>query len=91
MTVDVDKLLDEKFSPEQMEESRKTLIDMRRRIANGDAVPEEELAEALGKIRVMYGREAQASHAKKKTAKKKAAPKKKVDTNALLGDLLKGL
>ncbi len=90
MTVDVDKILEEKFSPEKMEESRKTLIDMRRRIADGEAIPEKELTEALQKIRVMYGREAQAAHAKKKPAKK-AAPKKKVDTNALLGDLLSSL
>jgi hypothetical protein len=91
--IDVDDILNQKFSPEQMEESRKTLIDCRRRIANGEAIPAEELAENLKKIRVMYGREAQASHAKKKAPAKRAAPKKakKVDTDSLLSGILGSL
>lgn len=85
-------LLSQKFSPEKAELSRKTLVDMRRRIAAGEAVPEQELADALHLIREMYGREAIAAAAKKKpAAKKKAAPKKaapKIDADALLNDLL---
>lgn len=89
--IDVDDILNQKFSPEQMEESRKALIDCRRRIAAGEAIPAEELAENLKKIRVMYGREAQAAHAKKKPAAKKASPKKKVDTDSLLSGILGSL
>lgn len=84
-------LLEQKFSPEKAELSRKTLVDMRRRIAAGEAVPEEELKAALLLIREMYGREAIAAVAKKKpAAKKKAAAKKapKIDANALLNDIL---
>lgn len=90
--VDIDSILGEKFSLEQMEESRKTLIDMRRKIANGEAIEPELLAESIRKIRLCFGREAQAAHAKKKEAKpKKAAPAKKVDTESLLNNLLSGL
>lgn len=90
--IDVDDILNQKFSPEKMEESRKTLIDCRRRIAAGEAIPADELAENLKKIRAMYGREAQAAHAKKKpAAKKKATPKKKVDTDSLLSGILGSL
>ncbi len=87
-------LLEQKFSPEKAELSRKTLVDMRRRIAAGEAVPEEELKDALLLIREMYGREALAAAAKKKpTAKKKAAAKKapKIDPQALLDDILGGI
>ena len=96
--VDVESLLESKFSLERAEVSRKTLVDMRRRIAQGDEVPAEELAEALSLIREMYGREALATVAKakadsKKKAKKKPAkkaPKKKMD-KAAVDDLLSGL
>lgn len=85
----LDGLLTQEITPEDMEASRRNLVDMRRRIAAGEAIPAEELAEGLKKIRVMFGREAQAAFAKKKPAKKKAAPKKaKVDVDALLGGIL---
>ncbi|ATB52675.1 hypothetical protein PVS_39 [Vibrio phage vB_VspS_VS-ABTNL-3] len=87
-------LLEQKFSPEKAELSRKTLVDMRRRIAAGDAIPTDELKDALMLIREMYGREAIAAAAKKKpAAKKKAAAKKapKIDPQALLDDILGGI
>ena len=92
--VDVESLLESKFSLEKAELSRKTLVDMRRRIAHGDEVPAEELAEALSLIREMYGREALATVAKAKAGAKKKpakkAPKKKMD-KAAVDDLLSGL
>lgn len=87
-------LLEQKFSPEKAELSRKTLVDLRRRIAAGDVVPEEELKAALLLIREMYGREAIAAVAKKKpAAKKKAAAKKapKINADDLLKDILGGI
>lgn len=86
-------LLNQEITQEDMEVSRRHLIDMRRRIAAGDMIPEEELRDGLMKIRQMFGKEAQASFAKKKPAKKKAAakPAKKVDADDLLNGILGGL
>lgn len=82
-------LLNQEITAEDMEVSRKNLIDMRRRIAAGEAIPVEELQKGLKMIRQMFGREAQASFAKtKKAAPKKKAPAKKVDVDALLGGIL---
>jgi len=73
----------------EAEQSRRTLVDMRRRISNNEAIPEDELAAAMLKIRNCYGSEAKAKA--KKTAKPKAAkaPKKNADDllAGLLGDL----
>lgn len=74
----------------EAEVTRRSLVDLRRRIANNEAIPEEELAENLMKIRQAYGSEAKATQAKA-TKAKKAAPKKKVNADDLLGDLLGGL
>ena len=79
-------LLNQKVSPEDFEEGRKTLIDFRRRIANNEAIPPEELAGALLKIRQLYGKEAT-----KKAAKPKKAPAKKVDADDLLKGIIGGL
>lgn len=86
-------LLTQKFSAEKAELSRKTLVDMRRRVAEGEAIPEQELADALHLIREMYGREAIAAVAKKKkpAAKKTAAKKPAIDPQALLDDILGGI
>lgn len=82
-------LLNQEITAEDMEVSRKNLIDMRRRIAAGEAIPVEELQKGLKMIRQMFGREAQASFAKtKKATTKKKAPAKKVDVDALLGGIL---
>lgn len=85
----MEELLNQPFDAEQVELSRRKLIDMRRRVANGDCIPEEELAEALVLIRKMYGREAQAAKPKKAAAKSKAKPK--VNADDLLNDILGGL
>lgn len=86
---DLDKLLEQE-NPAEV--SRRTLVDLRRRIAAGEAVPEEEIADGIRKLRQMYGQEAQTKIQKaaaKKPAKKASA--KKVDTDDLLKGILGGL
>lgn len=82
-----DDILNQQIS--EMELTRRNLVDLRRRISNNEAIPEDELAANLLKIREMYGSEKKATAAKKKAAPKKAAPK--VDADELLGGLLDDL
>ncbi len=72
-----------------MEEHRVQLNDFRRRIANGERVPEDELAKAITTIRVLYGCEAEKKKQTKAKAKPKAAKKAppKVDVDDLLNNL----
>ena len=73
------------------EVSRRRLVDFRRRISNNEAIPPEELAEALLMIRNNFGSEAKA---KAKAAPKPKAPKAspvKLNGDDLLNDILGGL
>lgn len=87
--INIDNILGQEFDAEV---GRQMCIDLRRRVAAGEAVPPEELAKGLALLRKMYGYEAQLAAKSKEPAKKKAAPKKKkVDADELLGNLLGGL
>lgn len=85
-------LLTDEFTPERAELARRDLIDLRRRIANGEAVPAEELARGIREIRIMYGKEAQSAVAARAAKEKKPAAKKaaaaKVDVDSLLNGIL---
>lgn len=82
-------ILNTEFTPEEAEETRRTLVDLRRRIANNEAVPPAELSAGLLKLRRMYGSEANIAVKAKKPAKAKAKPK--VDADDLLNGILGGL
>lgn len=84
-------LLSTKFSVEDAEITRKTLVDLRRRIANNEAIPPEELAAGLKKIRIMYGNEANIAVKADKPKKAAKAKKAKVNVDDLLGGLLGGI
>jgi hypothetical protein len=76
----------------EAEVTRRTLVDLRRRISHNEAIPEDELASALLKIRKAYGAELKANKsAAKKPAAKTAKKEPKVDADALLNGLLGGL
>lgn len=92
--MDVEQLLNAE-NPGEL--SRKMLLDLRRRIANGEAVPPEELAEGVRKLRQMYGEEsrlkqaANVGKAVKKGSKAAKASGVKVNADDLLNGILKGL
>lgn len=85
----LDDLLNQPIS--EGEVTRRTLVDMRRRIANNEAIPEEELNDALMRIRKAYGSEAKAKAKATKAPKASKAKKPTADADKLLGDLLGGL
>lgn len=82
-------ILTQEISPGEL--GRQMLVDLRRRIANNEDVPEEELAAGLLKIREMYGKEKAAAKTKPKARAAKKKPAKSVNAddllNGLLGDL----
>jgi hypothetical protein len=83
------ELLGQVVDKEMVEEQRVKLNDFRRRISNGEAVPEDELRTAITSIRVLYGREAEKKKAAAKPKPKKAPakPKKEVNIDNLMDNL----
>lgn len=76
------------------EVSRRRLVDFRRRISNNEAIPPEELSEALLMIRNNFGSEAKAkakAAPKPKAAKAPKASSVKLNGDDLLNDILGGL